>query len=146
MHCKWEHKQQLPEVLDKAKIAARKSVRTKRIADQNGTLEAVPITNKGDKKRRVAENKLTTRTLALQNTIEVDGVYLKSGRQINIDDTRRKVDQAQKVIQRNISSFQLVPYYLYAYRLLPTASSLPALCCWCPGASPFASCVSLLAL
>ena len=105
MHCKWEHKQQLPEVLDKAKIAARKSVRTKRIADQNGTLEAVPITNKGDKKRRVAENKLTTRTLALQNTTEVDGVYLKSGRQINIDDTRRKVDQAQNVIQRNISSF-----------------------------------------
>jgi hypothetical protein len=45
-HCKWEHKQNLPEVIDKLKMATRLSVRTKQCADQNGTVEAVPKNKK----------------------------------------------------------------------------------------------------
>jgi hypothetical protein len=45
------------------------------------------------------------RRLALQETTEVNGIYLKSGRQINIDETRRTVEHAETLIQRNIVAF-----------------------------------------
>jgi len=104
-HCKWEHKQNLPEVIDESKMATRLSFRTKRCADQNGTVEAVPINKKDDKKHRLVDEKLTMRRLALQENTEVNGIYLKSGRQINIDETRRTVEHAETLIQRNIVAF-----------------------------------------
>jgi len=60
---------------------------------------------KDDKKRHLADEKLTMRRLALQETTEVNGIYLKSGRQINIDETRRTVEHAETLIQRNIVAF-----------------------------------------
>ena len=62
-------------------------------------------TKKDDKKHHLADKKLTMRRRALQETIEVNGVYLKSGRQINIDERRRTVEHAETLIQRNIVAF-----------------------------------------
>jgi len=81
----------LPAVIDKAKEATRKSVRKKRVSDQDGTTDVVPISKKDDKKHGLNEDKPTVRSLVLQETNVVDGAYLKSGRQINIDDARKKV-------------------------------------------------------
>jgi hypothetical protein len=72
----------------------------KRVSNQDGTTEVVPTSNKDDKKHRLNEAKFTVRTLALQETTAVDGAYLKSGRQINIDDARRQVEHAETLIQK----------------------------------------------
>jgi len=93
----------LPAVIDKVKESTRKSVRKKRVSDQDGTTDVVPISKKDDKMRRLNEDNLTIRTLVLQETTVVDGAYLKSGSQINIDDARKRVDQAETLIRRNIT-------------------------------------------
>ena len=88
----------MPAVIDKAKVATRKSVSKKRVSNQDGITEVVPISKNDDKKHHLNEQKLTIRTLALQEATVVDGAYLNSGRQINIDDARKKVDQAETLI------------------------------------------------
>jgi len=45
LHCKWEHKKSAA-VIDKAKEATGKSVRKKRVSNQDGTTEVVPISKK----------------------------------------------------------------------------------------------------
>jgi hypothetical protein len=104
-HCRWEHKENLPTVLDKKKAVIRKSVRTKRVRDQDGNVgAAVPVSKNDEKKLRIAEEKLTIRTNALAETTRTNGVYLKSGRQLNIDSKRRTIERAEAVIQKNISA------------------------------------------
>jgi hypothetical protein len=92
-------------VLDKKKAVIRKSVRTKRVRDQDGNVgAAVPVSKNDEKKLRIAEEKLTIRTNALAETTRTNGVYLKSGRQLNIDSKRRTIERAEAVIQKNISA------------------------------------------
>ncbi len=103
-HCRWEHKENLPTVMDKKNAVKSQSVRTKRIRDHDGNVVTLTISKADQKKQRTAEEKLLLRTNALAETT-TNEQYLKSGRQLNIEETRRKVENAERVIQQHLTAY-----------------------------------------
>lgn len=77
LHYRWEHKQNLPTVIEKKNEVKRQSVRTKRIRDLDGNAVSVPISKAEQKKQRIADEKLTLKTNVLAETATADQ-YLKN--------------------------------------------------------------------
>jgi len=111
-HCRWEHKENLPTVLDKKNTVQRCSIRTKRARDHDGNMISLPTSKAQQKKQCIAEEKLTLRTNALAETRNTNEQYLKSGRQLNIEETKKKVENAERVLNRQVTSYaelQILP-------------------------------------
>jgi len=89
-HCHWEHKENLPTVLDKKNNIQTQSIRTKRVRHNDGNVVSRPISKAQQKKQCTAEEKLRVRTNALTEMNATNDQYLKSGRQLNVEETRKK--------------------------------------------------------
>ena len=94
-HSKWEEQRLHPGVKDKIAEVAKRSVRLKR--SDGG--EMVPVSKRADRDMEEKENKNDARRAAYAATTFQPGVYLSSGRTLNINDATRGITQAD--IQRH---------------------------------------------
>ena len=102
-HSKREHKRLLPSVLCVAEKVQNRSKRFKTRHDhENGTSAKVFVTRSEERIKTVMENKKRVREDALQITSEYQGIiYLKSGRDISLQEAEKKTNSAN-IIQQSI--------------------------------------------
>jgi hypothetical protein len=99
IHCRGEHKRKLPAVQRKIEEVSMASKRTKRVIVNN--IEAiVPVSRADEKKQIINHEKANVRLAALATTTSSDGVYIKTGRQRNIDDHKFQSPHATQIIKR----------------------------------------------
>jgi len=98
-HCRWEHKRMHPAVMDKARAMEEQSIRRRKNVDENGAISWVDVSKMEEKMAAQAEDKTNIRSAAYIAVTNVEGIYLTSGRQRNIEDARQRLLQGQAVLE-----------------------------------------------
>jgi len=83
--------------MDKARAMEEQSIRRRKNVDENGA--CVDVSKMEEKMAAQAEDKTNIRSAAYIAVTNVEGIYLTSGRQRNIEDARQKLLQGQAVLE-----------------------------------------------
>jgi hypothetical protein len=103
-HSRREHKHLLPSVQCHAEHIRNKTKRCKTICHENGTSSKIFITKSEERERQVKDDKKKVREDALLIASEYQGTYLKSGREISVQEAEQKM-QSARIIQQCIRTF-----------------------------------------
>lgn len=103
LHCKWEHKRNLPPVLAKEQEVKLNSVRTKRARTDSGEVAVVAVSKRDEKLHSIQNSKLAARTAAFASiSSSTDEVFITTGRKRNVQDYILHITTARSLLNRQI--------------------------------------------
>jgi hypothetical protein len=97
LHCKWEQKRNLPQVLSKSEEVQQKSIRTKKARTDSGQA-AVAVVSKRNEKLQLVQ----ARTAAFLSISSSNEVFITTGRKRNLQHYIESIISARSLINRQI--------------------------------------------
>ena len=102
LHCKWEQKRNLPQVISKSEEVQQQSVRTKKARTDSGESAVVLVSKRNEKLQSMQTAKLNARTAAFVSISSSDEVFITTGQKRNLKDYIQHIIHARSLINRQI--------------------------------------------
>lgn len=102
LHCKWEQKRKLPQVLLKSEEVQQRSVRMRHARTVTGEEALVAVSKKNETMQSKKQVKMHARSSAFVSISSSNGIFITTGRQRNLEDYMQKISAAHSLIKRQL--------------------------------------------
>jgi hypothetical protein len=102
LHCKWEQKRNLPQVLSKSEEVQQKSIRKKKARTDSGEAAVALVSKRNEKLQLVQAAKFNARTAAFVSISSSNEVFITTGRKRNLQHYIESIISARSLKNQHI--------------------------------------------